>query len=117
MWLPRILFLHYVYKYGSFIFKMQRLTTVLCIVRNDIGGIYFYYGHGLLAATLYGFLFYVERHTHAVEKKKKRFISVSNKETVADIYPAELKADHTFNFAEQTPPCFTVPVWVCLLLH
>lgn len=33
---------------------------------------------------------------------------MSNKETVADIYPAELKADHKFNFAEQTPPCFTV---------
>jgi len=46
-------------------------------------------------------------------KKKKRFISVSNKETAADIYPAELKADHNFNFAEQTPPCFTVCVSVC----
>lgn len=33
---------------------------------------------------------------------------MSNKETAADIYPAELKADHKFNFAEQTQPCFTV---------
>lgn len=33
---------------------------------------------------------------------------MSNKETVADIYPADLKADHNFNFAEQTQPYFTV---------
>lgn len=33
---------------------------------------------------------------------------MSNKETVADIYPAELKADHKFNFTEQTPLYFTV---------
>ena len=77
---------------------------------NDNSGIYFfYYGHGLLSLLLpwlYGYLFYLERHTHAAEKKKKRFISVSNKETVADIYPAELKADHQFNFAEQTHTLF-----------
>lgn len=42
------------------------------------------------------------------QKKKKRVISMSNKETVADIYPAELKADHKFNFAEQTPPYLSV---------
>lgn len=103
-------FLHCVYKYGSFIFKTQRSTTPLCILRNDNSDIYFCYGHGLLAATLSLFLFI---KAHSVEKKKI-FISVFNKETVADIYPAELNADHMFNFAEQTPPCFTVCVCVGL---
>lgn len=77
------------------------MVTVIYIV---------FYGHGLLAT--HGYRFYLERHTHATEKNN-RVISVSNKETVA---AAELKADHKFNFAEQTPPCFSVCM-VCLLLH
>lgn len=50
-------------------------------------------------------------------KKRSGVISASNKETVADIYPAELRADHKFNFAEQTPPCSTVCAPLCLPLH
>lgn len=43
-------------------------------------------------------------------EKRSGVISASNKETVTDIYPAELRADHKFNFAEQTPPCSAVCV-------
>lgn len=35
--------------------------------------IFFYYGHGLLAAALYGYLLYLERHPHGSEKRKDSY--------------------------------------------
>lgn len=105
-------FVRRVYKCSVFVFKTQRSKIRLCILRN---GDDFIWSRTACYPWLSFFLF---RKAHSCRRKKNnRVISVSNKETVAaDIYPAELNADHKFNFAEQTPPCFTVCT-VCLLLH
>lgn len=77
----------------------------------------FYYVHGLLVATMCGDLFFnLERY---IKKIKIIHQCQTNKlQLIFDIYPAELKVDHKFNFAEQAPPCFTLCVCVegvCLL--
>lgn len=65
------------------------------------------------------FYLFIKAYSCCREKRERKsgVISASNKETVADIYPAELRADHKFNFAEQTPPCSAVCAPLCLPLH